>query len=74
MKTSNSIIIHLENKEQENAVLAFVKALKMKFEISKEEDDYDAEFVKKIKQSKKEITEGKGISISVEDMKLQMLR
>jgi hypothetical protein len=69
MKTNNSIIIHLENKEQENAVLAFVKALKMKFEISKDEDDYDAEFVKKIEKSKKEIAEGRGISMSVEDIK-----
>jgi hypothetical protein len=34
--SEQTFIIHTETPEQENALRAFVKALKMKFEISKE--------------------------------------
>ncbi|MGF1636634.1 MAG: DUF2683 family protein [Cyclobacteriaceae bacterium] len=44
---NSTIIIHTENREQENALKAFAKALKIKFEVSKE-SNYDPDFVGKI--------------------------
>ena len=44
--------IHTEDKEQLNALKAFMKALKIKFEMNKEDKPYNSEFVEKIKESK----------------------
>ncbi len=65
---SNTIIIHTENKEQENALKAFAKALKMRIEVAKEKP-YDPEFVEKILQGDKDIAEGKGIKLSIDEFK-----
>ncbi|MBY0245306.1 MAG: hypothetical protein K2Q03_07635 [Sphingobacteriaceae bacterium] len=55
---------------QIDAIKAFMKALKIKFEVSKEtEKPYNEEFVKKIKQGDKEFAEGKGIKMSVSEFK-----
>lgn len=67
MKAEDTYIIHPENEEQANALLAFVKALKMKFEIAKKKA-YNAEFVDKIKHSKKQHLEGKDVVIKTEDL------
>lgn len=67
MKAEDIYIIHPENEEQANALKAFVKALKMKFEIAKEKA-YNAEFVEKIKRSKKQHLEGKDVVIKTEDL------
>lgn len=67
MKSEDIYIIHPENEEQANALMAFVKALKMKFEIAKEKA-YNAEFVDKIKRSKKQHLEGKDVVIKTEDL------
>lgn len=66
MKAENTWTIHTYNSEQENALKAFVKALKMKFEPAKK--SYNPEFVKKIEKSRKEVKEGKGIKMSVKDI------
>lgn len=60
--------IHTEDKEQLNALKAFMKALKIKFEMNKENKPYNSEFIAKIEQSKKEIQEGKGIKMSAKDI------
>lgn len=52
-----TVIIHPQNNEQLSALKAFAKALKMDFETIK--SPYSPEFVKKIKQSRKEVEEGK---------------
>ncbi len=67
MKAEDIYIIHPENEEQANALKAFVKALKMKFEIAKEKA-YNADFVEKIKRSKKQHLEGKDVVIKTEDL------
>jgi len=67
MKPEDIYIIHPENEEQANALKAFVKALKMKFEIAKEKA-YNAEFVEKIKRSKKQHLESKDVVIKTEDL------
>ena len=59
MKTENTFIIHPETIEQENALKAFVKALKIKFEVSKK-GPYDPNFVSKIEKSRQDYKEGKG--------------
>lgn len=65
---NSTVIIHTENKEQENALKAFAKALKMKFEVAKDKP-YDPEFVDKILQGDKDITDGKGIKMSADEFK-----
>ena len=68
MKTDNTFIIHPETTEQENALKAFIKALKMKFEVTKEKP-YDADFVAKIKESKQQVKEGKTTRVEKDDLK-----
>lgn len=64
----NTITIHTESIEQEDALKAFAKALKIKFEVAKERP-YDPEFVEKILKGDKDIAEGKGIKMTVEELK-----
>ncbi len=59
-----SIIAHPSNNHEENALKAFMKALKIKFEVS----DYDPEFVAKINQSEKEIEQGNFKKVKKEDI------
>ena len=68
MKTENTFIIHPETTEQENALKAFMKALKIKFEVSKEKP-YDPDFVAKIKESKEQYKKGEFISVEKKDVK-----
>ena len=56
MATENIFIVHPENTEQVNALKAFVKALKIKFEIANEKP-YNQDFVAKIKKSREEFTD-----------------
>ena len=67
MKTENTFIIYPETVEQEDALKAFVKALKMKFEVAKEKP-YDPEFVAKIERSRKEYQEGKYTRVEKEEL------
>lgn len=67
MQTENIFIIHPANEEQVNALKAFVKALKIKFEVTSEKA-YNADFVTKIQKSKKEIEEGKFTRIEKENL------
>jgi hypothetical protein len=68
MKTENTFIIHPETTEQENALKAFIKALKIKFEVSKEKP-YDPDFVAKIKESRQEAKEEKTTRVEKKDLK-----
>jgi hypothetical protein len=64
-----AILAHPENNEQLEAIKAVLKALKVKFESQKEEGpNYDPEFVKKVLEGKKEVEEGRGITIALEDL------
>lgn len=67
MEAQNSWTIHTYNTEQENALKAFVKALKMKFEPA--EKPYNTEFVKKIKESKKQHDDGNYTTVKKDDLK-----
>ena len=61
-----TLIIHPKNKEQLSALKAFVKALKIEF--TTEKSPYKPDFVAKIKGSQKQMKEGKGVKIAVEDL------
>ena len=61
-----SLTIHPENKAQLTAVKAVLKALKISFE--KNENSYNPEFVKKIKESEADFANGKFETIKTEDL------
>jgi hypothetical protein len=58
---------YTEDASQIEAVKAFMKALKIKFEITKDVP-YNQEFVKKIKQSKEDYKNGKGKAMSMDEL------
>lgn len=58
-----------EDVSQLKAIKAFMKALKIKFEVSKNETShYDLEFVKKIQQGDEDMKNGKGKQITIEEL------
>lgn len=67
MELKSTFIVHPETTEQENALKAFIKALKIKFEVSKEEP-YDPEFVAKIKESRQQAREGRTVQLDLDDI------
>ena len=52
---------------QVEAIKAFMKALKIKFEVTRTEP-YDPEFVKKIAQGDNDLKEGKGRKVTVKEL------
>lgn len=66
MQTIN-ITAHTEDASQIDAIKSVMKALKIKFEISKEKP-YNPDFVAKINQSRRDFKEGKGTLVSIEQI------
>ncbi|HLS29303.1 MAG TPA: DUF2683 family protein [Flavobacteriaceae bacterium] len=67
MQEQKTLTVHPKTKEEFDALKAFMKALKIKFEISKEES-YDPDFVAKIEKSRQDFKEGKGKTMTVEEL------
>jgi hypothetical protein len=68
METIN-IKIHTSDSAQVDAIKAFMKALKIKFELSTEEiKPYNAEFVKKIKQGDEDLKNGKARTVTLDEL------
>jgi len=63
-----TLTLHPDNEEQMNIFTALAKALKVKFETSKEEKPYKPEFVEKILQGDKEFKDGEFKVIKTEDL------
>jgi hypothetical protein len=61
MNTNNVLVAHPKDKAQTNALKAFMEALQIKFEV---EQPYNKAFVDKIKKSKKQVQEGKYITLT----------
>jgi hypothetical protein len=61
------ITLHAEDAAQVKALKSVMKAMKIKFEISKSKP-YNPEFIKKIRQGRKDIQEGKGISVPLDEL------
>lgn len=67
MSTRNIIIAQPATDEQVNALKAFMKALKIKFEITSEKP-YNPEFVAKIQESREQVKRGEYTTIKTEDL------
>jgi hypothetical protein len=61
-----AITIRPKNKQQLTVIEAFLKALKVPFE--KAQSPYNPEFVKKILQGDKDLKEGKGKKITIDEL------
>ena len=69
MQTVDTFIVHPATTEEAAALKAFVKALKIRFEVaSSNEKPYNAEFVAKIKKSKKDVENGEYITVEKQDL------
>ncbi len=66
METIN-IKAHTADVSQIEAIKAFMKALKIKFEVTKEKP-YNPEFVEKILQGDKDFKAGKGRKVTVKEL------
>jgi hypothetical protein len=61
-----TLIVQPKNKEQLTALKAFMKALKISFK--EEKSAYDPEFVKMIQQGDKDLQDGKGVKVDIDDL------
>ena len=68
MSNQDIFIAHPQTSEQVSALKAFMQALKIKFEVSKN-DTYNPEFVEKILESKEQAKNGKVIRVKRENLK-----
>jgi hypothetical protein len=68
MKTQDIFIAHPETSDQVSALKAFMQALNIKFEVSKN-DTYNPEFVEKILESESQIEQGKFTEVKQENLK-----
>ncbi|MEA5127604.1 MAG: hypothetical protein VB074_05425 [Proteiniphilum sp.] len=59
---------YTDDASQIEALKAFMKALKIKFELSKEQNPYNPEFVKKIQQGDEDLKNGKGKTVTIEEL------
>ena len=61
-----SLIVHPQNKEQLDALKAFMKAFKISFDEDK--SGYDPEFVAKIQKSRKQVRNGETRIVNIDDL------
>lgn len=63
-----AITAHPKDKRQLTTIEAFLNALKIPFEKTKEESPYNPEFVAKIKKSQRQAKEGKTVTYTLEQL------
>ncbi|MBX3162916.1 MAG: hypothetical protein KF900_00390 [Bacteroidetes bacterium] len=68
MRTQDIFIAHPQTTEQVSALKAFMQALKIKFEVSKEKE-YNPDFVAKIHKSKQQHENGEFVSVEKKNLK-----
>ena len=68
MRAQSIFIAHPQTGEQINALQAFMQAMKINFEVSKEQK-YNPEFVEKILKSRQQAKEGKLTRVKKENLK-----
>ncbi|MFA6085359.1 DUF2683 family protein [Mucilaginibacter sp.] len=61
-----TLIVHPDNKEQLDALKAFMKAFKISFEENK--SVYDPEFVAKIQKSRVQVKNGETRTVNISDL------
>jgi len=67
MKTANIIIAHPESPDKFKALRAFMKAMKIKFEVTND-NPYDPQFVDKVLKGDEDIKAGKTTKIDINDL------
>lgn len=67
MSTQDIFIVH-PTSEQANALKAFIRAMKMKFDVATTDNIYNPEFVSKIKKSKTQIKKGRFVEVQQKDL------
>jgi hypothetical protein len=67
MKSNKILIAHPKTNKELKALIAFMEALKIKFEMAKE-SPYDPEFIEKIQKSRKDFKEGKGNVMTLDEL------
>ena len=68
METQDIFIAHPQTEEEVSTLKAIMKALKIKFEISKEKSPYNPDFVAKILESRQQVKEGKTVKMELSDI------
>jgi non-homologous end joining protein Ku len=64
----DTLLVQPQNAEQLKTVKTILKALKVDFKAAKKSDSYNPAFVAKIKQSRKQVKEGKVTYIKTKDL------
>ena len=67
MRTPEALIAHPVTGEQEDALKAFMQALRIRFETTTSKSPYNKEFVDMVLQAEDGIKKGKGKSVSSEE-------
>ncbi|HHU25990.1 MAG TPA: hypothetical protein GXZ56_05150 [Bacteroidales bacterium] len=67
MQRQSIIIFEPDTVEQEKALKAFGKALKLKYEVKTK--PYNPEFVEMIEKGDRDLANGKGVKLSIEEFK-----
>ncbi|PWH86012.1 DUF2683 family protein [Brumimicrobium oceani] len=67
MEANSLFIFHPSSNDEAEALKAIAKAMKIKFEITKD-IPYNPDFVKKIQESKKQAKEGKTVQIDLDEI------
>ena len=67
MQTEDIFVVH-PTTEQASALKAFIKALKIKFEVVSKDNVYNPSFVAKIKKSKKEFKQGDFVRVDKDNL------
>ena len=68
MLSKDVFIVHPSTSEQATALKAFIKAFKIKFEVTSDLESYNPEMVAKIEKSLEEFKEGKFNRVKKEDI------
>ena len=68
MSSSNIIIAHPVTEDKLESLKAFLKALKIKFEVTEQDKSYNSEFVAKIKRSEADFKNGRFTTVKVKDL------
>lgn len=63
-KSMKSLTVYPKNEKQEKALKELIKSLEIPFE---EDIQYNSEFIDKINKGKEDISEGKGIEMTLKD-------
>ncbi|WP_418893047.1 DUF2683 family protein [Limibacterium fermenti] len=67
MKTVK-ITAYPDDASQIEAIKAFMKALKIRYDLTKNNEPYNEAFVKKIQQGDEDLKNGKGRTVTVEEL------